>query len=248
MKCRHAVLVAPLLLGGCVLPLPVQIAGWAADGFSFLATGKSVSDHGLSAVAGRDCALWRGVVEGEVCIDAVDDGTAVADAGEAVEDPVSWTPPAGAAPASDEVEVAALAPLADDGLGGAIVEPEPAPTVSEIAALDAGAFETAAGAEPTTAGDGFYYVIGSFAADANADRFSRRHAAFGAAVVEAEVSGRTMHRVVVGPVAATERPALRGRIVDAGIADVWAVRLDAAPDLAAPPAPEVAALDTERRG
>ena len=69
MRLRYVVAVAPLALGGCALPLPLQLASFAADGVSFAATGKSVSDHGLSAVAGQDCALWRGVTEGEICVD-----------------------------------------------------------------------------------------------------------------------------------------------------------------------------------
>lgn len=78
MSVRALIALAPLLLGGCTLPLPVQIASWAADGLSFLATGKSVTDHGISAVAQQDCAMWRAATTGEICIDEADDGTAVA--------------------------------------------------------------------------------------------------------------------------------------------------------------------------
>ena len=31
-----------LLLGGCALPVPVQIASWALDGISYILTEKSV--------------------------------------------------------------------------------------------------------------------------------------------------------------------------------------------------------------
>jgi hypothetical protein len=54
-------------IGGCAVPVSVQIASWAIDGLSLLATQKSVTDHGISIVAQRDCAIWRGVVEGEMC-------------------------------------------------------------------------------------------------------------------------------------------------------------------------------------
>ena len=64
-----------LLLGGCALPLPVQVASWALDGLSYIATQKSVADHGLSLVANRDCGVLRGLLDdGYICRD-FDDGT-----------------------------------------------------------------------------------------------------------------------------------------------------------------------------
>jgi hypothetical protein len=58
------------LLSGCaMLPVPVQMASWALDGLSVIATQKSLTDHGLSLVSKQDCALWRGLTEGEVCRD-----------------------------------------------------------------------------------------------------------------------------------------------------------------------------------
>ena len=59
-----------LLLGGCAIPVPLQIASWALDGISMLATQKSVTDHGISIFAQQDCAVWRGVMEGELCREA----------------------------------------------------------------------------------------------------------------------------------------------------------------------------------
>jgi len=72
-----------LFLSGCALPVPLQIASWALDGLSVLATQKSVADHAISLVAEKDCAIWRGFTEGEVCRD-IDDNTttAIADASE----------------------------------------------------------------------------------------------------------------------------------------------------------------------
>ena len=54
--------VLPLCAGGCALPVGVVIASYAADGVSYVATGKSVTDHGLSAAAGHDCALLRPIL------------------------------------------------------------------------------------------------------------------------------------------------------------------------------------------
>ena len=66
---RYFWAIMPAVLGGCALPPAVMIASYAADGVSYIATGKSVSDHGISAVAGRDCAVWR-VIKGQpICKD-----------------------------------------------------------------------------------------------------------------------------------------------------------------------------------
>ncbi len=78
---RVAVLgTGALLLGGCALPLPVQVASWALDGLSYVTTQKSVADHGLSAVANRDCSVLRGILleAGEICRDDGVTGVAVA--------------------------------------------------------------------------------------------------------------------------------------------------------------------------
>ena len=72
-----------LLLGGCALPVPVQIASWALDGFSYLLTEKFVTDHGISVLAQKDCALLRGLLDpGEFCRDFDDTATALADGGD----------------------------------------------------------------------------------------------------------------------------------------------------------------------
>jgi len=63
---RHRILIvlAPMLLGGCAIPPAITIASYVLDGVSYAATGKSVSDHGISALAGRDCATFR-ILKGE---------------------------------------------------------------------------------------------------------------------------------------------------------------------------------------
>jgi hypothetical protein len=56
-------LILPFLAVGCAVPPAVTVASVAADGVSYVATGKSVTDHGLSAATGRDCALLRPILE-----------------------------------------------------------------------------------------------------------------------------------------------------------------------------------------
>ena len=64
---RYLLILAPILLSGCGIPPAISIASYVINGVSMAATGKSVSDHGISAIAGRDCATWR-VIKGEnVC-------------------------------------------------------------------------------------------------------------------------------------------------------------------------------------
>ncbi len=54
-------------LSGCGIPPVLSVASLVIDFASYGATGKTVSDHGLSAVLQKDCALLRGL-EGQVCV------------------------------------------------------------------------------------------------------------------------------------------------------------------------------------
>jgi hypothetical protein len=57
-----------LALSGCGLPPALSIAFNGMDGLSLLASGKSISDHAISQVAGEDCAMYRFVTDPEnVC-------------------------------------------------------------------------------------------------------------------------------------------------------------------------------------
>ena len=64
-----AFLLIPVFLGGCALPLEYNLASYAIDGLSYLFSGKSVTDHALSGVARRDCALLRAMDGDEICHD-----------------------------------------------------------------------------------------------------------------------------------------------------------------------------------
>ena len=55
------------LLNGCSLPASVSAVSWAMDGASYLTTKKSLTDHGLSFLAGQDCALYRLITGLDVC-------------------------------------------------------------------------------------------------------------------------------------------------------------------------------------
>jgi hypothetical protein len=51
------------------MPVGFSAASWVIDGASYIATKKSLTDHGLSFVAGQDCALYRLVTDTDVCQD-----------------------------------------------------------------------------------------------------------------------------------------------------------------------------------
>ena len=56
-------------LSGCIVTLPpaIQLASLALDGISYASTGKSVSDHAISAVTAQDCAMLRGLKGEAIC-------------------------------------------------------------------------------------------------------------------------------------------------------------------------------------
>ncbi len=60
------------------MPPALTVASLAVDGASYAATGKSVTDHALSAATGHDCALLRPVLHDKpVCDTAGARGRAV---------------------------------------------------------------------------------------------------------------------------------------------------------------------------
>jgi hypothetical protein len=65
---RLALLVVglPLLTGGCAVSA-VTAASYGADGVSYADSGKSGSDHFMSMVSKKDCALWRVFRNENVC-------------------------------------------------------------------------------------------------------------------------------------------------------------------------------------
>ncbi len=52
-------LAACLCFGGCAAPPAYTFFSFGLDGASIIATGKTVSDHALSAAVEKDCAMWR---------------------------------------------------------------------------------------------------------------------------------------------------------------------------------------------
>jgi len=60
--------LAVMALPGCaVLINPTSIASAVIDGISYAATGKGSTDHVISEITDRDCALHRGLMDKPVC-------------------------------------------------------------------------------------------------------------------------------------------------------------------------------------
>jgi hypothetical protein len=56
-----------MLLSACAMPLGLRIVTLMADGASVVSTKKTVSDHVLSSIAKRDCAMWRVMKKRKPC-------------------------------------------------------------------------------------------------------------------------------------------------------------------------------------
>jgi hypothetical protein len=64
-----------LLLSGCALPPAVTVVSFAADLASLGETGKTITDHGISLMAQKDCALMRVFSKTSICKDIPDENT-----------------------------------------------------------------------------------------------------------------------------------------------------------------------------
>lgn len=67
-------IVFPLFfLGGCAaLPAFVSYVGYtqtAANGVSYVASKKSMTDHAISAAKKKDCAMHRALFKEDICVD-----------------------------------------------------------------------------------------------------------------------------------------------------------------------------------
>lgn len=69
MKKALAIAGLPLLMGGCIplLPLPISIASTGLSGLAILTTGKSTTDHVISAARDQDCAVHRVAFGDNIC-------------------------------------------------------------------------------------------------------------------------------------------------------------------------------------
>lgn len=111
MRTRLMAVLVLLPLGGCALPPALSIASLVLDAGSYAASGKSMTDHGISLVAARDCAVMNILSEGALCRESRTYETAVA----ALE-PLPGTAPAPVSEASAGAVGLAALPFLADGL------------------------------------------------------------------------------------------------------------------------------------
>lgn len=236
------VLWIPLALGGCGLPVGVQIASLLADGISFFATEKTVSDHGISLVADKDCAVWRAVKGDDICRQQADGDTAVAVASEPTEpeppaealaeldvaagasEPAPPAPPIVPSPPVTVEILPAPAPARDGAPAAKPAAIDPAPTAAGLGEAEV-KIQPLPPAVETPAPGGTFWVIASFYRPGDAKRFARRVATIPTKVLAGTARGRIVFRVAVGPVAKTKRSGMRRRLARAGFSDAWALKL-----------------------
>ena len=216
-----------------------------ADGISLFTTDKTLTDHGLSAIAGKDCKVWRGVKGGEICLDEKEDSLVLAEA--------DVSQPPSAPDEENMVYSDAYFPTDDDGEPAQSLEPknhitriswkdpgehpvETAPSSPIVISTilpppdpaPVGVAEPASEAEfppsPEIKG-GTFYVIASFRGSAAAHRFSNKQSHLKARVFEGTASGRTVFRVAVGPVGNREMRITRNKLIKSGFKDTWPVKI-----------------------
>lgn len=216
-------------LGGCVMPPVVSYASLVLDGVSYATTGKSVSDHALSAATDQDCAMWRVVSEQEidaVCQDAVE---ATLDLAEDSDGDTGWGFLAGLfsgdgkAPSEGLIDDVTLSPTS--GFGE--IDPAKVPLTPLATPL-----ATATMAAPNH--KAIYLVLGSFKSVDQAESLASRVPGFNTAIAPALVGDDRYFRVVAGPFARDETGDAEHRLWAAGINNVWAASL-CTNDLLAPP-------------
>ena len=210
-----------MFLTGCALPLPFQIASWALDGISYLATEKSVTDHGISIVVQKDCALLRVVKGDEICSSNDDSGTiAVAATDTVVTD--------------DEV---AVLDVGSGYLAATVTEIETDSGTPKIAnsILEKVRPESKDGQHLLISGARIwsdrmnadtYFVVGSFFNRVNARRLISKHSDLGPAIMVSLIDGGKVYRVAVGPFDSNQKKDMKLRLKKSGISNAWAMRID----------------------
>ena len=239
---------AILFSSGCALPVPIQVASWALDGVSYIITEKSVTDHGLSAVAQKDCAVWRGVTDGELCREWGEKGDILL---ASVSGLVDMSVPSGAI---NKIEIPTYPDLSPSNHNVTEVQSimdkqneldpmDPSVAVSIILTKleneELKSMRSRANSrnnsvvrplavypdgrdEPV---EGIYFVIGSFRNYGNARTLAASHGRLLPTVLTPKLNSGPVYRVVVGPAEPGREKALHSKIAGIGLSDTWAIRV-----------------------
>ena len=248
---KHLVAIGAglFLLSGCALPPAIQITSWALDGLSYIATKKSATDHGLSIIAQKDCAMLR-VVLGpkELCRDFDENATELAD-GMAYKqlfeenefitasvDPLAEFEPAGGGDYSSDSNksINQLQKLPVQNIFAMLEEMEGlgpyggGPYESSYGSIrpkEEKVHETQVAEVRTEPSEGYYTVIGSFKNHTNARRLSAQHRVLTPSVLSAKLNSTVLYRVVVGPFSKNDEESVKVDISKAGISDTWTIQV-----------------------
>ena len=199
---RYSALCAVVLLtGGCALPVPLQIASWAASGLSYATTGKSISDHAVSAVAEQDCAMHRIALGKEICTTVAPDETVIVENFPATEEEAEPT-------TRLRDSMIALAENLDEGLQPAAGDAETPPLDNALLAMADTLNAIDREISQTNSADGkdgkHYLVIGRYRGLDEAEKVRTRHADLGTKVRMILQDGALFYQVTAGPF---DRPA-----------------------------------------
>ncbi|MDH3240135.1 MAG: hypothetical protein OEO83_05660 [Alphaproteobacteria bacterium] len=245
---RIAILFVPFLLAGCAAALPPQLAlvSQAADGVAYVFTGKSGTDHLVSAAFRRDCAVIR-MVQGEAICKARREDTELGQA----EIQIYGGHPGAAldAPAAGDqtVALASVAPGPPPAARTAADDAAPVPPTSPVALLPSGPArpasvpdaptrrdtradrvpEPAPKAKPAPQArhtDSYYVVVGEYRNWSRAlDRAGRQIVGI-AAIVSRRDGGGKRHRVMLGPYRLAAARETRGKLAAGDAKVAWLVK------------------------
>lgn len=183
-----------LLLSGCALPVSIQIASFAATGFSYATTGKGISDHAVSAMAKQDCAIHRIALGEEVCSETDDKGSVVVE-----NSPATITPAADQSDDRLRDSMIELAKSTDTSQQSAPLSASLPPVNDALVAI-ADALNNVSDIESSGSQDNKgYFVIGHYQEFDAAEKVRTEHAALGTKIRMVLREGTLLYTVTAGP-------------------------------------------------
>jgi hypothetical protein len=217
-----SIISCAIILSGCAMPLPFQIASWALDGISYITTEKSVTDHGISIVAQKDCALLRVVQGDDICSAYDDSGTiSIAEASNAyTTDKIMAMGVGGeAVNTASFAEIETNPQLPEASTSHYLnVHPE---SIQNPRLLILG---TRVWSDRSDAD--MYYVVGSFSNWGYAQSLISKHSDLGPAILVSLLNGNKIFRVAVGPFKRYQRRDVKLSIEKSGISNAWAMHIN----------------------